>query len=190
MQLRNGVLSQRVRSAKFQAEVAYDKRVFAENSKLKLSHHFSDNFKPSLIFNSEESFNFRTVKKVVSQRSKKRQKISEFSQKTRIKISNAILVADFKCFLKLSTAGNLNFRGCLIRLREQVSPTNEFATQTRIKLSNAISVAEFKCSLFCDSERIVKFGNCRKCNFVMKCFRNEYASRRLAIEVSSGSCNK
>ena len=51
----------------------------------------------SLIFNSEESFNFRTVKKVVSQRSKKRQKISEFSQKTRIKISNAILVADFKC---------------------------------------------------------------------------------------------
>ena len=40
-------------------------------------------YKDSLFFNSEESFNFRTVKNAILQRSEKAHLISEFSQKTR-----------------------------------------------------------------------------------------------------------
>jgi len=54
--------------------------------------------------------------------------------------------------MKLSTAGSLNFRGRLIRLREQASIIGEFWNKTRIKISGDILAADFKCSFLFDTD--------------------------------------
>ena len=61
-----------------------------------------------------ELSNSGIAENAISQQSEKSQWIGEFLKKTRIKISNAILVADFKYSIKIKSAGNLNFRGRLI----------------------------------------------------------------------------
>jgi len=48
--------------------------------------------------------------------------------------------ADFKCSLKLSTAGNFSFRGRLISPRER-AVNREFLKKTRIKISGDILAA-------------------------------------------------
>jgi len=57
--------------------------------------HFSADFKRSLKLSTAGSFNFR--ERLISPR--ERAVNREFLKKTRIKISNAISVADFKCSL-------------------------------------------------------------------------------------------
>jgi len=64
--------------------------------------------------------------------------------------------ADFKCSLKLSTAGSFNFRGRLISLRER-AVNREFSQKTRIKFSGSIFDAEFECSLIFNNEESFSF---------------------------------